>query len=434
MNNSSSDFELRLEAAQASSIAHGKPISDFLSLEDFAEYTERKRLQTNASIKASYWRNRDKCIQKVKDFQKTEIGKLGKRYQMALYRARENGWTLLVDALKSARALVDRDADVDVPKVYESLGLRWEAKCQMTELWCPFIPRIPKPRLKNISRMPWSDRPASENQIAYLKLFGFVKEGLTKGEAHDLLGKFVDDPERCRIRDENYAKTDVPATEKQVAYLKLYGFVKEGLKKGEAMNLLDKFENDPERCRIRDDNRMDEVLRNDELWQKNLLSNLRMAYEEAKREIVKNENLLPKLRMECEEYEKAFEKKCDAGDPETEEEEIEHWEANKRVEDAEMRVEAAEQAIEDAKDDLANAKESRVFFWEATITNEAGYEYCPQYYDLHHDYGYRFKVPTKKQIQSILDAQDAASATWDTEMPEVFFETLELNFPKLRRK
>jgi hypothetical protein len=51
--------------------------------------------------------------------------------------------------------------------------------------------------------MNWDTEPATEKQLNYLKMFGYVPDRpLTKTEAHDLLSKFEEDPERCQIRTE----------------------------------------------------------------------------------------------------------------------------------------------------------------------------------------------------------------------------------------
>ena len=50
----------------------------------------------------------------------------------------------------------------------------------------------------------WSSVPATEKQLAYLRLFGYTPEGsLTKQQASDLLSDLEQDPEWCRVRDEN---------------------------------------------------------------------------------------------------------------------------------------------------------------------------------------------------------------------------------------
>ena len=52
---------------------------------------------------------------------------------------------------------------------------------------------------------------------------------------------------------------------------------------------------------------------------------------------------------------------------------------------------------------------------------------------LYIEHGCRFVPATPQQIQEILNALDGAMALWDMEHPEIFFRTLELNFPELRR-
>jgi len=37
------------------------------------------------------------------------------------------------------------------------------------------------------------------------------------------------------------------------------------------------------------------------------------------------------------------------------------------------------------------------------------------------------------QVQSILEALDSALPAWDRDSPEMFYRTLELNFPELLR-
>ena len=57
-----------------------------------------------------------------------------------------------------------------------------------------------------------------------------------------------------------------------------------------------------------------------------------------------------------------------------------------------------------------------------------------QVYELHHDFGHRLFAPSREQAQEILDALDAAMPTWDKDHAELFYKTLELNFPNLVRK
>ena len=52
---------------------------------------------------------------------------------------------------------------------------------------------------------------------------------------------------------------------------------------------------------------------------------------------------------------------------------------------------------------------------------------------LHKRLGCRFMVPSAEQIQAILDSLDRNLPSWDRDHPELFYQTLELNFPELLR-
>jgi len=56
-----------------------------------------------------------------------------------------------------------------------------------------------------------------------------------------------------------------------------------------------------------------------------------------------------------------------------------------------------------------------------------------QAHTLYQKFGCRFVAPTVRQVQSILDALDSAMLYWDRDNPEIFYRTLELNFPELVR-
>ncbi len=48
--------------------------------------------------------------------------------------------------------------------------------------------------------------------------------------------------------------------------------------------------------------------------------------------------------------------------------------------------------------------------------------------------GCRFSMPTAQEVQEVLDALDNAVPEWETAHPELFYSTLELNFPELLKK
>ena len=71
--------------------------------------------------------------------------------------------------------------------------------------------------------MNWDTEPATEKQLAYLKMFGYVPETpLNKTTAHDLISQFEEDPERRRIRNENQGRESLIYEEKRRENLAYY--------------------------------------------------------------------------------------------------------------------------------------------------------------------------------------------------------------------
>lgn len=54
--------------------------------------------------------------------------------------------------------------------------------------------------------------------------------------------------------------------------------------------------------------------------------------------------------------------------------------------------------------------------------------------DLYMKHGCQFAAPTHEQVQEVLEALDSALPRWEKEHPELFYQTLELNFPELRSR
>ena len=177
------------------------------------------------------------------------------------------------------------------------------------------------------------------------------------------------------------------ATEKQLNYLKEFGFASDRrLTKGEASDLIAEFSENPEREATRDQNQTAKWEKEFEEREQNLAFHLREEYRNAKQEM----------------------------------------ETAKRGE------------IRDAKMYLNDAQNERLWFWQDTFRQPDEMEGAgtnQQSIKLYFAQGYRFEMPSSQVIQSLLDALDADSPTWDKDMPEYFFKTLEHNFlGSLRRK
>jgi hypothetical protein len=56
---------------------------------------------------------------------------------------------------------------------------------------------------------------------------------------------------------------------------------------------------------------------------------------------------------------------------------------------------------------------------------------CVQVQELYRIHGCRFTAPTLEQVRGILEALDRAMPQWESNHPELFYQTLELSFPEL---
>jgi hypothetical protein len=71
-------------------------------------------------------------------------------------------------------------------------------------------------------------------------------------------------------------------------------------------------------------------------------------------------------------------------------------------------------------------------FWLDTCRGFAHIKFgCAQIQELYRRHGCRFAEPTPQQVRGILEALDTAAPRWETEHPELFYQTLELSFPEL---
>jgi hypothetical protein len=87
-----------------------------------------------------------------------------------------------------------------------------------------------------------------------------------------------------------------------------------------------------------------------------------------------------------------------------------------------------------ARRELGMALTKRQVFWANTCRDPREMKSPSlQVFELYRNFGCRYFAPSTFQVQAILDALDAAMASWDRDHPELFYQALELNFPELRR-
>jgi hypothetical protein len=91
--------------------------------------------------------------------------------------------------------------------------------------------------------------------------------------------------------------------------------------------------------------------------------------------------------------------------------------------------------LDGLKQELARVMAERQRFWIDACRDQGRMLIASrQAHELYQKYGCRFCEPALQDVQYILDALDAAAPNWDRDHPELFFQTLELNFPQLLRR
>ena len=77
----------------------------------------------------------------------------------------------------------------------------------------------------------------------------------------------------------------------------------------------------------------------------------------------------------------------------------------------------------------------REVFWADTCREIPQMQHASQEaVELYRQYGCRFCTPGRQQIQYVLSALDSAVPRWEKDHPELFYQTLELNYPELLRR
>ena len=102
---------------------------------------------------------------------------------------------------------------------------------------------------------------------------------------------------------------------------------------------------------------------------------------------------------------------------------------------AKAAAETGRENFQAVQQDLALATSKRQMFWIDSCRDPTRMQAaCGQVLDFYRKYGCRFEAPSHKQVQEVLSALDSAMASWDRDHPDLFYQTLELNFPQLVRR
>jgi hypothetical protein len=85
--------------------------------------------------------------------------------------------------------------------------------------------------------------------------------------------------------------------------------------------------------------------------------------------------------------------------------------------------------------DVASTLIEREEFWADTCREIPQMQHAThEAVELYRQYGCRFCSPARQQVQYVLSALDSAVPRWDKEHPELFYQTLELNYPELVKR
>ena len=112
------------------------------------------------------------------------------------------------------------------------------------------------------------------------------------------------------------------------------------------------------------------------------------------------------------------------------------YQLRQKVEEAQrVIIMAGRTKTEKMEHELADAVAERQEFWIDTCLGVGkGQVACAKIPEFYQEYGCRFETPSRNDVQYILDALDQAMPQWEKDHPELFYQTLELNFPALVRR
>ncbi len=100
-----------------------------------------------------------------------------------------------------------------------------------------------------------------------------------------------------------------------------------------------------------------------------------------------------------------------------------------------QRAQAANPDAPNVHADAIATETNRVEFWQDTCREvKEMREGSISVFELYQRFGCRFFAPNRSQVDEVLRALDGAMPVWDRDHLELFYQTLELNFPDLVRR
>jgi DNA repair exonuclease SbcCD ATPase subunit len=238
----------------------------------------------------------------------------------------------------------------------------------------------------------WHLDPATEKQINYLASFGITaKAGLTKGDASDLIERAQTDPNALDYQREFRAREFERGMQQRAAFPSYY-------------------------------------LKRDISAASGELQSTKAEKHRLQAEITAKRKQLAKAEEKVQELHDE-KKKADA--------QSQFEEIKSELEEAQAEQANSADELTDAQNDLRRAKSRRLNFWKATFKQHwillDGSEELSEFGDtidkLYAAYGCHFKVPTSTQISQILETLDKTSDDWDMKQPKLFYTQLKVTVP-----
>jgi len=228
------------------------------------------------------------------------------------------------------------------------------------------------------------------------------------------------------------------ATDKQIEYIKSFGAeVSQGLTKGEASEILDHLKDDPDALLKQQQIREEEEKKREENYRRE--AEERASFESyytkldllAQRKELEISALRPALIKESIKTIKAQIKELKkqlADIPDQIEDQ------NDEIEALQEEIKDIPDEIRDLKEDIKESEKNRIDFWLCSFSSESLMEFGEVCFDLYERFGVNFKRPTKKIVSDLLHELDEDNLEWDKQDMSVFFSRLQKKHPESIKK
>jgi hypothetical protein len=220
-------------------------------------------------------------------------------------------------------------------------------------------------------------------------------------------------------------KTD-SATGKQIEYIRSFGVEpSEGLTKGQASELIDQLKNDPAAQKRQQELREKE--QKDRAFYESYFTKLDLIAERQELEkLVSRPAQLKEMVKSSKAQIKALERQL-AYLP------TQIQNLKEDIQGLEEEVKEIPGDAKSLKEDIKEAEQNRIEFWHLTFTEDSFAEHSESCATLYKNAGARFKRPSKKIISDLLQELDEENFEWDRQDMLEFYRRLQEKHPELKK-